>query len=527
MVISPLLSKRINAQNNLPKSNTNIQPAIHQQATNNAQVDVKKAIQDRFINYTYVKQAVLNTFIIPIVPLLCVSIPLLTKKGIKSLRQLIDFMGKNGLTKLHDTSIAEKKWSVAGEHFCIPNDESFIHAMECTKKPLEKWNVIKGAHNLTAFLESFMLPQLKDDISLNKIVPIEGKEDNFILFLFDKTAKKPEKIILDLSTGLTADQQKFLQDPDCCGFKIKDILAKGYGLKKSEEIETCYADFYSKYLDPAEAIKEEDLPLIEPLFRSVNQFLGRIGANEFTTFTFTEFFEKFYNFKPVGKIFSINSTEYDKGIYEFKYSLDKNSKTAVGTPKTITLLDKPTEDEKNILHALCHDAKTGQSFLEDDNSKKLFDTIIKGDECFELTCHNLLNSFRKKGIVKIIGKNSDNATIYAPHNGKIFAAYGNKNENDQYELTTFFPILHGSDMHKEALACLNKQKDGMDLCDITLIEGLEDDLTASSIVKLIKKLFTNKKIIYFDLFAIGTNWLTTIMMLKARKAQKQSDNSKV
>ena len=95
---------------------------------------------------------------------------------------------------------------------------------------------------------------------------------------------------------------------------------------------------------------------------------------------------------------------------------------------------------------------------------------------------------------KIIGKRA----------GTIFVAYCNKKPNDSYEVKSIFPVLHGSNMHKDLMCEYINRKGKIEIFDIPNIIGLKENINPN----IYKKLFRDIALFSAYIILTGGKYIT-------------------
>ena len=311
-------------------------------------------------------------------------------------------------------------------------------------------NGVSGAHSLYAFVKSFYKTVVKDNVQITSIKMENNKIKNgkiIIEYLVDGVKKT---LKTDIGEGFTRGQQRLLRglsDP-----KINN----GHAIKNFTK-----SNFYKTYLSEGSEV------------RSSKKSFFKIYKTLFCT-------------KPTGEIDSIQKDPFLKGIYNIKYhSLSgKNS-----FPDKTIFIDSPVSPSlfndflklcsENVDKGIKREIGSGTNLY---NSKDLIATV-----------ENAL----RRGV--IADNNTENTVILGHRAGTMFVAYCDKTNNGSYKVRSFFPVLHGSSMHKDIMKKYILKKGKICLSDIPKLIGLKGVIP--------KKIYSN----YLNSFFEKSFYLETML----------------
>ena len=140
-----------------------------------------------------------------------------------------------------------------------------------------------------------------------------------------------------------------------------------------------------------------------------------------------------------------------------------------------------------FLNAMTYPDKT--VFMDSPISPSIFQDFLKlcskkVDESIKEEIKNGASLYNSKNLVATVEKalrrgiiansNAENTTILAHRAGTMFVAYCEKTDKGSYRVRSFFPVLHGSHMHKDIMKEYLKNKGKICLSDIPKLIGLKN-----------------------------------------------------
>ena len=288
-------------------------------------------------------------------------------------------------------------------------------------------NGVSGAHSISAFIKSFYKSALKDNIQITNIKMKDKKikDGNIIIEYIEDGVKKV--LETNIGKGFTKGQQRLLKnlsDPKSNnGFAIKNYT-------KSK--------FYTTYLADGTEIRN-----------SKNNFLS--------------IYQTLFCKKPTGQIDSITRDAFVDGIYSVKYH--KLTGGASYPEKTI-FMDRPMS-----LKEMADYIKICSSSID----KSVYREVLLGKKLYN--AKDLITTVQtalRRGV--LLQTEKGETLILGQRAGTMFLAYCDKTPNNSYSVKSFFPVLHGSDMHKQLMKEYFERKGKIGICDIPKIIGLKDEI---------------------------------------------------
>ena len=261
---------------------------------------------------------------------------------------------------------------------------------------------VSGAHSMSAFIKSFYKSALKDNIQITNIKMKDKKlkDGNIIIEYIEDGVKKV--LETNIGKGFTKGQQRLLKnlsDPKVNnGFSIN-------GFTKSK--------FYQTYLADGTEIRN-----------SKNNFLS--------------IYQTLFCKKPTGQIDAITKDAFVDGIYSIKYH--KLTGGASYPEKTI-FMDRPMS-----LKEMADYIKICSSSID----KSVYREVLLGKKLYN--AKDLITTVQtalRRGV--LLQTEKGETLILGQRAGTMFLAYCDKTPNNSYSVKSFFPVLHGSDMHKQLM----------------------------------------------------------------------------
>lgn len=286
---------------------------------------------------------------------------------------------------------------------------------------------VSGAHSMSAFIKSFYKSALKDNIQITNIKMKDKKlkDGNIIIEYIEDGVKKV--LETNIGKGFTKGQQRLLKnlsDPKVNnGFSIN-------GFTKSK--------FYQTYLADGTEIRN-----------SKNNFLS--------------IYQTLFCKKPTGQIDAITKDAFVDGIYSIKYH--KLTGGASYPEKTI-FMDRPMS-----LKEMADYIKICSSSID----KSVYREVLLGKKLYN--AKDLITTVQtalRRGV--LLQTEKGETLILGQRAGTMFLAYCDKTPNNSYSVKSFFPVLHGSDMHKQLMKEYFERKGKIGICDIPKIIGLKDEI---------------------------------------------------
>ncbi len=319
---------------------------------------------------------------------------------------------------------------------------------------------VSGAHSMSAFIKSFYKSALKDNIQITNIKMKDKKikDGNIIIEYIEDGVNKV--LETNIGKGFTRGQQRLLRnlsDPKVNnGFSIN-------GFTKSK--------FYKTYLADGTEIKN-----------SKNNFIS--------------IYKTLFCKKPTGQIDSIKKDAFIDGIYSIKYH--KLTGGASYPEKTI-FLDKPMS-----LRDMIYFIRICSPDIDKGMYRNIYREIITGKRLYN--ANDLVTTVQTALRRGVLCQNKAGETvILGQRAGTMFLAYCDKTPNNSYRVKSFFPVLHGSDMHKQLMKEYFEKKGKLSICDIPKIIGLKDEIDPK-----IYKDFQNK------IFKTSTNGLSLLCVVQTK-----------
>lgn len=287
---------------------------------------------------------------------------------------------------------------------------------------------VSGAHKFSAFVKSFYKSVLKDNIQITNIKMKNKKvrDGNIIIeYLEDGIEKTFET---NIGQGFTKGQQKLFKN--LCNSDNNN----GFSINNFSKTK-----FYKTYLDEGTEIKR---------------------AND----SFADIYQTFFCQKSTGTIESITKDPFIDGVYSIKYK--KHTGGASYPEKTVFVDNMLSEANMYKLDELCSDTVDKRIVEEIKSGRKLYNSK---DIAGSVQCA------LKRGF--IVNNNSGEAVIMANRAGTMFMAYCDETNSGSYKVRSFFPVLHGSRMHKElVLQYLKDKGNKLSIMDLPLVVGLKNDI---------------------------------------------------
>ena len=286
---------------------------------------------------------------------------------------------------------------------------------------------VSGAHSMSAFIKSFYKSALKDNIQITNIKMKDKKlkDGNIIIEYIEDGVKKV--LETNIGKGFTKGQQRLLKnlsDPKVNnGFSIN-------GFTKSK--------FYQTYLADGTEIRN-----------SKNNFLS--------------IYQTLFCKKPTGQIDAITKDAFVDGIYSIKYH--KLTGGASYPEKTI-FMDRPMS-----LKEMADYIKICSSSID----KSVYREVLLGKKLYN--AKDLITTVQtalRRGV--LLQTEKGETLILGQRAGTMFVAYCDKTPNNSYSVKSFFPVLHGSDMHKQLMKEYFERKGKIGILDIPKIIGLKDEI---------------------------------------------------
>ncbi len=390
--------------------------------------------------------------------------PLITGKGQKLLNNLIIWAdtSENSIIKAARSILLNPKINIEDiDQKAVAHMFTAIDNFDGLGK-----NGVNGAHHLYAFIKSFYKTTIKDNIQITSIKMRDKKNKDgkiIIEYLVDGIKKTLET---DVKEGFTRGQQRLLRS-------LSDPKANnGHAIKNFTK-----SNFYKTYLSEGTEVKASKS-------------------------SFSEIYETLFCSKPTGVIDSIQKDPFLEGIYNIKYHKlsGKNS-----YPDKTVFIDSPISPSifqdflklcsKKVDESIKEEIKNGANLY---NSKNLVATVEKA---------------LRRGI--IANSNAENTTILAHRAGTMFVAYCEKTDKGSYRVRSFFPVLHGSHMHKDIMREYLKSKGKICLSDIPKLIGLKNLVPKEFYYNYLGSLC--KKSIYLE-----TMFLSQLQFMQLRKQKNMA-----
>lgn len=317
---------------------------------------------------------------------------------------------------------------------------------------------ISGAHKIGAFINSFFKTEVKDNIQITnlKMKNKEIKDGNIIIEYLENGISKV--IETNIGEGLTKGQQKILKSlvepKNNNGHKIKDFTK---------------TKFYKTYLCDGTNITTK---------RNRNFY--------------KDIYEKLFTQKLTGQIDSIQSDPFIDGLYNIKYhKLSGGNSFPEKTVYVDKIIGKDSTKYKKLLAICPENVQKSSEFKLLSMGSPYNATDLKTNAEIALRRGVLVDATKQP---KIIGKRA----------GTIFVAYCNKKPNDSYEVKSIFPVLHGSNMHKDLMCEYINRKGKIEIFDIPNIIGLKENINPN----IYKKLFRDIALFSAYIILTGGKYIT-------------------